>query len=196
MKIYMMRHGEAMDDVENCYGGIADFPLTDKGREQAVHSAMALKSDPPQVIYSSPLKRAKETAEIVAAQLGVKPIVVLQDLQERNSYGVLSGVNKDKAKLVFDNILSTLKEKPGHSREYITGCEEFERFVPRVRRAFDEVILDAVKRKAETIAVMTHRRFTQALFEEVLQVEGKIDLKLSAMNVLEYEPAKVALKTT
>ena len=48
---------------------------------------------------------------------------MVQDLQERNSYGVLSGVNKDKAKLVFANVLSMLKEKPGYSREPIPGCE-------------------------------------------------------------------------
>jgi broad specificity phosphatase PhoE len=194
LKIYMMRHGEALDDVENCYGGIADFPLTDKGREQAMRAAAALPVEPPEVIYSSPLKRAKETAEIVAAQLGVKPVVVLRDLQERNTYGVLSGMNKDKARLVFDNILAALEEEPGRSNEYIPGCEEFELFVSRVRRAFDEVIADAVKRKAVTIAVVTHRRFTQVLFEDVLRLDATFDLKLSAMNVLEYEPAKIALK--
>lgn len=32
MKIYLIRHSESIDDIENCYGGIADFELTENGK--------------------------------------------------------------------------------------------------------------------------------------------------------------------
>lgn len=32
MKIYLIRHSESIDDIENCYGGIADFDLTENGK--------------------------------------------------------------------------------------------------------------------------------------------------------------------
>ncbi len=188
MRVCMLRHGEALDDVEDCYGGIADFPLTELGQRQAVGAAELLRVFAPGAIYSSPLKRAHETAKIIAATLQVADPIVVDDLQERNSYGVLSGINKDKAKIVFSNVLSKLKEKPGYSKEPIPGCELWEDFVVRVRRAFEFVVRDAQARSFETISIVTHGKFTAALFEDVLNITDPVDLKLSAMNILECEP--------
>lgn len=192
MKIHMMRHGEALDDIEDCYGGIADFPLTDKGRAQAKDVAAQLHNARPSLIYCSPLQRANEAANIIAKELGLGGVTVIADLQERNSYGVLSGVNKDKAKQIFGHILANLREPPGYSREPIPGCEPFDEFLIRVRRAFDSVILDAMRHDAETIGIVTHGKFTQALFEEILLLKDKVNLKLSALNTLDYRPAAAA----
>lgn len=193
MRICMMRHGEALDDVEDCYGGIADFPLTDRGREQAVETARTLSKYNPAAIYSSPLQRAHETARIIAHELRLGAPLVVQDLQERNSYGVLSGVNKDKAKLVFANVLSTLKDKPGYSKEPIPGCELWDDFVARVRRGFETVVKDGVSKGHAVIGIVTHGKFTAALFEDVLAISQPFDLKLSALNVLEYQPSAASL---
>lgn len=188
-----MRHGEALDDIEDCYGGIADFPLTDRGREQAVETARSLAKYSPVAIYSSPLQRAHETARIIAHELRLESPIVMQDLQERNSYGVLSGVNKDKAKLVFANVLSTLKDKPGYSKEPIPGCEPWDDFVVRVRRGFETVVKDAGSKGHAVIGIVTHGKFTAALFEDVLAIGQPFDLKLSALNVLEYQPSAAFL---
>lgn len=195
MRIYMIRHGEAVDDIEDCYGGIADFPLTDLGRRQALDVASRLKEQSPALIYSSPLKRALETSKLITAELSLPDPVVVEDIQERNSYGVLSGVNKDKAKIVFEKILSQLKEKPGYSKEPIPGSEPWDEFVLRVRRGYDFVVNDALARQLTAIGIVTHGKFTQALFEDVLGIPEKVDLKLSALNVIEYVPAYTTLLT-
>ena len=93
MYVFVARHGEAIDDIEDCYGGIADFELTDAGRKAAADLAESVRSVGLDAIYSSPLRRARETADIVGAALSVE-VSVIDSLQERNSYGVLSGVNK------------------------------------------------------------------------------------------------------
>jgi len=194
MKLFMIRHGEAVDDIENCYGGIADFPLTDKGREQAREVGRQIAGKGIQAIYSSPLSRANECARIIAEQIpGKIPLKVVGDLQERNSYGVLSGVNKDRAKEIFEHILSGLKEPPGYSREPLAGAEDFDAFVRRVETAFRAVIADAQSTNCQTIAIVTHGKFTQALFEYVLRLEDKVDLKLCAVNVIDYEPARAKI---
>ena len=186
----MLRHGESVDDLEDCYGGIADFPLTDRGKKQAEEVGRKLSANQIQAIYCSPLSRASETAAIIAKQLPASvPITQVDDLQERNSYGVLSGVNKERAKLLFARVLKGLKEKPGYSREPIEGAEEFDLFLGRVRRAFEWVTRDAQARSYDCIAVVTHGKFTQALFEEVLHVEGNVYLDLSAVNPIQYSPA-------
>lgn len=194
MRIYIARHGESLDDIEDCYGGIADFPLTDKGREQARNLAHQLGEAKLQIILSSPLVRARETADIIASELGGRiPVIVVENLKERNSYGVLSGCNKERAKQIFAHVLKGLKEKPGYSKEPLLGAEDFDEFVSRVHDAFNEVTDTALAQGIERLAVVTHGKFTQALFEYVLKIKGNVYLDLSALNIVDYEPAKAVL---
>lgn len=194
MKLYILRHGESLDDIEDCYGGVADFPLTDAGREKASSVAEQLRRADLQLIFTSPLIRARETADIIAKTLGDNiPVLEVDDLQERNSYGVLSGVNKERAAQIFKRVLADLKEKPGYSREPLLGAEDFDAFVLRVRRAFDEVIERASENNADTFAIVTHGKFTQALFEYVLKIKEGIDMNLSAINIIEYQPPTAIL---
>lgn len=192
MRIYLIRHGESVDDIEDCYGGIADFELTDRGREQARVVGSGLADRDIQAIYSSPLARARESAELIAGVLtGNIPVFVVDELQERNTYGVLSGVNKDKAKKIFGSVLARLTEKPGYSHETPIGGEDYAAFVLRVRRAFEYVVRDAQGAGRTRIAIVTHGKFSHALFQSVLEWKGEVDLKLSAVNVIDYEPAVV-----
>jgi broad specificity phosphatase PhoE len=193
MRLYLLRHGESVDDIEDCYGGIADFPLTDAGKEKAKTVAEQLQNANIEVIFSSPLARARETADIIAHVHGGTTVIEVEDLQERNSYGVLSGVNKDKAAQVFKRIFANLKEKPGYSNEYIPGAEDYSDFILRVSRAFDEVIEIALEKGYQSFAIVTHGKFTQTLFKHVLKINEGVDLKLSAINTVEYTPATATL---
>ncbi len=190
MRLYIVRHAESVDDIEDCYGGVADFPLTDKGRQQAKDAASKLMHAQVEAVYSSPLIRARESAEIIAATLSAGPIVVIDDLQERNTYGVLSGVNKKRAEELFKRVLVRLKEKPGYSKETILGGEEYESFVARVSRALDAVATHAVENRVKTAVVLTHGKFTQALFERVFRLGADVMPQLSAINAVEYEPPR------
>lgn len=190
MRIFVIRHGEAVDDIEDCYGGIADFVLTPQGVEQAHVTARNLRDANIKVVYSSPLRRALQTAEVICEVLGIARPSVVNGLQERNSYGVLSGVNKDKAKDIFGHIFATLKEKPGYSKEPIPGCEPWDEFAVRVRDTFEMI---TSVHSDETIALVTHGKFSQCLFEDVLKIKDKVDLKLSAVNVLEYQPGSARM---
>lgn len=193
MDVYVIRHGEAQDDIDDCYGGIADFPLTDNGRQTARATADQLRDAMVQLLFTSPLARARETAEIIAAELGGLELMVVEDLQERNSYGVLSGVNKALAAQIFTRVLSALKEKPGYSREPLEGAEDFDAFVERVRRAFTHVVDVALERRFDCIGIVTHGKFSQALFEHVVRISEPVELKLSAINAFEYAPATARL---
>ena len=121
--------------------------------------------------------------------MGIEPVTVIDGLQERNSYGVLSGINKARAKEIFGHILADLTEKPGYSKEPILGGEGWDDFVLRVNAAFEQVISDAAESGADDIGVVTHGKFSKALLEDVLKIEDPYDLKLSALNVIEYQPA-------
>ena len=71
--VTFLRHGESVGNQENRFQGQADFPLTDKGREQARALANRWKSERVtfERCFASPLLRAKETAEIVCSALNI-----------------------------------------------------------------------------------------------------------------------------
>jgi broad specificity phosphatase PhoE len=74
--ILLARHGETDWNREGRFQGHADRPLNETGRAQAFELGEALRADELAAVYSSPLRRALETAEAVAAPLGLEPIPV------------------------------------------------------------------------------------------------------------------------
>ena len=83
-----LRHGESIGNAESRWQGQSDYALTEKGRKQARALANRWKSEGAKfdVIISSPLVRAKETAEIIASALDVKvefdPILLERNIGE------------------------------------------------------------------------------------------------------------------
>jgi broad specificity phosphatase PhoE len=74
--IYLARHAESDWNAENRFQGHTDRPLTERGREQAEALADELAAEPLDAVFSSPLRRAFETAELVAARHDLQAIPV------------------------------------------------------------------------------------------------------------------------
>ncbi len=194
MKIFLLRHGESEDDIEDCYGGIADFPLTEAGCKTAQELATRLSNSGIELLYSSPYKRAHETANYISKTLGCS-INVVNELRERNSYGVLSGVNKAKAKEIFSGVIKVLKNKPGdyYSDELVVGAEPVDEFDKRVQKAIDEIIADAMNHELNIIGIVTHGNVTRSIYKKILAVTGKVDLELLAITVIDYQPGSIVI---
>lgn len=91
----LIRHGETDWNRARRIQGSTDIPLNDTGREQARAAAAALRErggELPVNVVSSDLSRARETAEIIAAELGAAVPRVYPGLRER-SYGEAEGVD-------------------------------------------------------------------------------------------------------
>lgn len=74
---YLVRHGEAENNLRfvlNSAGAKKEYPLTEKGREQAKEAAKKLHAVEADELFSSPILRAKQTAEIISGVTGL-PIV-------------------------------------------------------------------------------------------------------------------------
>jgi broad specificity phosphatase PhoE len=71
--IVLARHGETQENKDRRFQGQKDVPLNDRGREQARALAEQAADEPFAALYTSPLVRARETADIVGARLGLEP---------------------------------------------------------------------------------------------------------------------------
>lgn len=97
--ILLVRHAESDWNVENRFQGRADRPLTRRGREQAERLAEELARERLDGVYTSPLRRARQTAEIVAAHHGLEPVTV-PELQEID-VGGWSGLSRAEVESGF-----------------------------------------------------------------------------------------------
>ncbi len=84
MLIALIRHGQTDWNLAERMQGRSDIPLNATGREQARVAASTLENEPWDVVVSSPLGRARETAEIIAGVLDVPLGATYDDLIEQN----------------------------------------------------------------------------------------------------------------
>lgn len=70
--VHLVRHGESSGNVDPALFRQGDPPLTPRGREQAARVAEALRAAGLDAVFSSPLRRARETAEAIAAAAGLE----------------------------------------------------------------------------------------------------------------------------
>ena len=95
--LVLLRHGESVWNKENRFTGWTDVELSDRGREEAREAGRLLKEGGYvfDIAFTSVLKRAIDTLELVLDVLGLKalPVVKSWRLNERH-YGALQGLNK------------------------------------------------------------------------------------------------------
>ena len=89
MKIYLIRHGETDWNLQQLLQGSADIPLNQNGLELARVTAQGLKDVPFDLIYTSPLKRARQTAEILKGERDI-PLIEEPRLREI-CFGIYEG---------------------------------------------------------------------------------------------------------
>lgn len=100
MVIYLIRHGETDWNRQNRLQGIEDIELNETGLLQSKQCADAFIGVPVDLILTSPLKRAKVTAEIIAETLDAGPVVVEPGLTERD-FGKLSGMSFEDRETLY-----------------------------------------------------------------------------------------------
>ncbi len=152
MKLLLIRHGESVGNVERRIQGQADFPLTDRGREQARALARRLQQEgwSLDALYASDLSRAAETAQILGDALGV-PLTIDERLREYNA-GVLNGLVWDEIERRYPKLARGLVK----DREW-TDFPEAEgnaAFVTRLTAALADV--EAEHKADDVVALVSH----------------------------------------
>ena len=97
LRLILIRHGETERNSEaKLQGGESDVPLNERGRKQAVCLGLALRGERLEAIYSSPLKRAFDTAQAISVHhlLKVQTVDALAELD----MGVIDGLDLAEVK--------------------------------------------------------------------------------------------------
>ena len=100
-RLVLVRHGESEWNKKNIFTGIRNPDLTDKGVIEACWAGRVMKSEGLRfdIAFTSKLKRAQHTLDIILGEIGGQIPEVIEDaaLNERD-YGELSGLNKEEAR--------------------------------------------------------------------------------------------------
>lgn len=138
--LYLVRHGETEWNRQRRIQGLTDIPLNATGREQARLTGMLLTRRPISRVVASPLGRARETAEIITAELGLDAPELREAFVERN-YGAAEGLS-------FHEI--DVRYPPGVD---VPGRESREEVAARVIPALQSL---AAEHAGEAIVVVSH----------------------------------------
>lgn len=104
--LVLLRHGQSQWNLENRFTGFHDIDLSDLGRQEAADAGARLKNLGVKfdVVYTSTLQRANNTAKIALTSAGQQDMVAKMikhdDLRERD-YGDLTGLNKDETRAKY-----------------------------------------------------------------------------------------------
>jgi probable phosphoglycerate mutase len=169
LKIYLARHGQNEDNVEGILNGHRDKPLTQKGIEQAKEIAQRIKDEGIffDIIYSSPLCRAFDTAKIISDAIGSsepkkEPLLIERD------FGIMTGKNiQDIEKLCSPNIIK------GDVITYFLDPENAETFSDLMKRA--RILLDKIEANYNdgNILLVTHGDIGKMIYAEYYKLDWK-----------------------
>lgn len=165
MIFYLFRHGETDWNKEQRIQGSTDVPLNERGVEQA-HSLIPLfKKLSPEIIYSSDLKRAYHTGEIVANSLGV-PILKDERLREA-FFGEAEGKTISEVKQLFqDDIWEKFKIfSTKNSSLKFPGGESRGDSVKRMRAVIEELVSS---NQYQRVGIATHGGVVRNLLHSFL----------------------------
>lgn len=111
--LYLIRHGETGGNSEGRFQGIVDNPLNEAGIRQAQMLGMAFSLSKIDKIYTSPLKRARQTAQIIAEMYGMDKLtpVVEEGLTEMNG-GVLEGRRFSELAREYPDVIEAMHTHP------------------------------------------------------------------------------------
>jgi broad specificity phosphatase PhoE len=146
--LIVARHGETDWNRENRFQGHADPPLNELGRRQSAELAESLVGDGITRVYTSPLRRAAETAEIVADRLGLEVETV--DALREIDVGSWSGLTRDEVAARFPEEYARWLERAPHGFE---NGETYAELAARVLPAISEL---ASGDPSKTVLVVTH----------------------------------------
>lgn len=148
--IILIRHGETDWNIEGRYQGQADPPLNSKGLLQAQQLVRELKESSPDILYTSPLLRTRQTADILASKWSI-PVIDEPRLMEIHQ-GDWQTRLRSEIETLYPDLFSEWETNPWNVSP--PGGEHLSEVQSRVNAAIDEI---AASDPHQKIGIVTHR---------------------------------------
>lgn len=196
MKLYIVRHGVTTWNALKKVQGSADIPLAEEGIRLASRTGEALKEVPFDLCYTSPLGRARQTAELILSSQP-SPVPIIEDARiQEIDFGVLEGTRfKDEdgkvismeMEVFFNDPLNF--KRPEHGENIADICKR--------TRDFWEEITARKELQDKNILITSHGCAVRALLQNVYQKpedfwHGKVPPNCS-VNLIEVNFGKVKI---
>lgn len=191
-RVYLVRHGATRLTAENRFSGATGVDLSDEGRAQVERLAERLAGDRLAAVYTSPLSRTVETAEILARRHGLAPI--REDGLREIGHGRWEGLTRGEVEERFPGEYATWEADPftfaPEGGE--TGLAVLARALPVIRRI-------VVAHQGSTALVVSHKATLRLVLSSLLGIDARgyrdrLDQSPACLNVVDFrDPARARL---
>lgn len=176
MLLYVVRHGKTIWNLEHRVQGITDIELCEEGREAAREISEEVKSLQVDVVISSPLSRARETAKILVGE--DLPINTDDRIKERD-WGLNEGMPLDDIDKwdCWDVILNT----------NVQNIERLQDFMSRVSEFLEDI---KVRYKDKKVLLVTHSAVVRVIHYLLgtIPEDGNLSrINIPNLRIIEYE---------
>jgi len=181
-KIFIVRHGETQWNREEVFRGRKDIPLNEAGQKQAVRVGQHFAHIPVNRIVSSPLERARQTAEAISNRTGVT-IGTMDEFTDMN-FGIWEGLTLPEVEKDYPSDFALWKTSPEKLR--IEGGET----LAMVRARISAGLLNIGRLNNDVVVIVTHRVICKIIVLHALGIgnEHFWDMKFDpgSITLLEY----------
>lgn len=139
LSVFVARHGQSESNVNGVYDGTRNSPLTDEGREQVRKASLFFLKKKIGGIFSSPLGRARESAEIISETIGM-PVTIIPAFREMD-FGIFQGQSRKSMEELFPDFFLQRSKSP-HCKLYTPypSGESYFNVYTRAVSAFAELL--------------------------------------------------------
>jgi len=203
IKLILVRHGQSIWNLENKFTGWTDVELSSKGITEAKEAGIILKEKGYHfdLAYTSVLKRAEDTLNIILSEMDEKNIEINKSykLNERH-YGALQGLNKDQTREKYGEqqvqilrrsvdvrppaLATTDSRYPGNDPKYknlpidqLPKTENLDDTIKRVVEYFEKQILPQLE-EGKSIIIVAHGNSLRALMKYLDNISDEEIMKL------------------
>jgi len=138
IRIFLVRHGQTEWNKTGRFQGRSDVPLNAEGKRQVQATALALKDTPFTVMYTSPLSRAVETAEIIRAYHPAIPLIQEKGFIEME-LGDFDGMESRHWMTDYADFARAWRDSPGKVRMPGPNGESLEEVQTRAMKALEDI---------------------------------------------------------
>jgi broad specificity phosphatase PhoE len=170
-RFYFVRHGESEGNKAGVIQGRVPSRLTEKGRDQARETGRWFRTRGVDLILTSPLTRASQTAGIIAEEAGVEEIQSLEELSEIDT-GIFSGLTRAEASARYPFEWKTFNAKGWES---VPGAEKIGDLSSRAHAVWSRLV-ELFTEGTHTILSVTHSGFLQWIIRSTFGLDSWMPL--------------------